>query len=63
MDDSDRKQRGRLPLESDWTLFRERHREWIDRYYVRILAGCEELLHGPGTPSERFWKIEKHIRE
>ena len=57
-------ERGRsIPNESDWILFRERRGEWIDRYYTRLLTECAGGLYGSGTPSERFWNLEKHIRE
>lgn len=52
-----------LRKESDWILFRERRPEWIGRYYTKLLAECAEDLYGPGTPSERFWNLEKHIHE
>ncbi|MBO5519236.1 MAG: hypothetical protein J5945_03710 [Candidatus Methanomethylophilus sp.] len=51
------------PDESDWILFRERRKEWIERYYTRILTECAGNLYGPGTPSERFWKLEEHVRK
>ena len=54
---------GSTPNESDWILFRERRKEWIDRYYTRLLTECAGYLYGPGTPSERFWNLEKHIHE
>ena len=52
-----------LRKESDWALFRERRQEWIGKYYTRLLTECAEDLYGPGTPSERFWNLEKHIHE
>ncbi len=52
-----------LRKESDWALFRERRQEWIGKYYTRLLAECAEDLYGPGTPSERFWNLEKYIHE
>ena len=54
---------GSTPNESDWILFREKRKEWIDRYYTRLLTECAGGLYGPGTPSERFWNLEKHIHE
>ena len=54
---------GSTPNESDWILFRERRNEWIDRYYTRLLTECAGHLYGTGTPSERFWNLEKHIHE
>ena len=54
---------GSTPNESDWILFRERRKEWIDRYYTRLLTECAGHLYGTGTPSERFWNLEKHIHE
>ena len=46
----------------DWKLFRERISVWQESYMEKLNKEYIELLTGNGTPSEKFWSLEKRIR-
>lgn len=46
----------------DWTLFRERLPEWQERYMEKLIREYVEILNGGEISSEKFWKLEKRIR-
>lgn len=48
---------------SDWKLFQERVPEWQEHYMERLIKEYVELLTSPGKASERFWKLEKRIKQ
>jgi len=49
--------------ETDWKLFRSRLPGWQEAYMDRLNKEYIELLSGPGTASDKFWELEKRIRQ
>ena len=49
--------------ESDWKLFRKRLPVWQESYMERLIGEYMDILSGEGCSSERFWALEKRIRE
>lgn len=47
----------------DWKLFREKLPGWQEAYMDRLNKEYIGLLSGPDAPSEKFWKLEKRIRQ
>lgn len=50
-------------LKSDWKLFRSRIAEWQEAYMDRLNKEYIDLLSGSESASEKFWKLEKRIKE
>jgi hypothetical protein len=48
---------------SDWKLFRERIPDWQENYMGRLIEEYIKLLKSSGNPSDRFWKLEKRIKQ
>lgn len=48
---------------SDWKLFRERVPGWQEHYMERLIKEYVELLNSPVNASDRFWKLEKRIKQ
>ena len=49
--------------EKDWKLFRSRIGLWQEAYMDRLNREYIELLSAQGSPSSKFWALEKRIRE
>ena len=49
--------------EADWKLFRARIGGWQEAYMERLIKEYEAILSGEGNPSDKFWKLERRIRE
>ncbi len=49
--------------ESDWKLFRQKLPDWQEGYMAKLNADYIALLSGPGAASDKFWALEKRIRE
>ena len=49
--------------ESDWRLFRSRLPIWQEAYMERLNREYIALLSGTGPASEKFWELEKRVRE
>lgn len=47
----------------DWTLFRSKIVEWQEAYMDRLNKEYIELLSKDANPSEKFWSLEKRIKE
>ena len=47
----------------DWKLFREKILGWQEAYMDRLCREYMELLSGEGGASNKFWALEKRIRE
>ena len=47
----------------DWKLLREKLPGWHEAYIDRLNHEYIELLNGKGSPSEKFWELNKRIRE
>ena len=49
--------------ESDWRLFISRLPIWQEAYIERLNREYIALLSGDGSASEKFWELEKRVRE
>ena len=49
--------------ESDWRLFRSRLPMWQEAYMERLNREYIALLSGTGPASEKFWELERRMRE
>ena len=49
--------------ESDWKLFRSRIAGWQEAHMSRLNHEYIELLSADGAASEKFWALDKRIRE
>ena len=49
--------------ESDWRLFRSRLPMWQEAYMERLNREYIALLSGTGSASEKFWELERRMRE
>lgn len=47
----------------DWTLFRTRIADWQEAYMGKLNREYIDLLSGDGNPAEKFWKLDKRIKE
>lgn len=47
--------------EKDWKLFRKKLPQWQENYMERLNKEYIDLLNGSGSPSEKFWALEKRI--
>ena len=48
---------------TEWKLFQERIVGWQEAYMGRLNQKYVQLLCGSGNASDRFWALEKRIRE
>lgn len=49
--------------ERDWKLFRSKISGWQEAYMEKLNKEYIELLSAEGNASDKFWKLEKRIRE
>lgn len=49
--------------EKDWKLFRKKVPEWQEAYMDRLNHEYIDLLSREGNPSEKFWALDKRIRQ
>lgn len=49
--------------ETDWLLFRNKIAGWQEKYMERLNREYVILLTGDGLASDKFWELEKRIRE
>ena len=49
--------------EKDWKLFRNKISDWKEAYMEKLNKAYVALLSGKGNASDKFWKLEKRIRE
>ena len=49
--------------EKDWKLFRQKLPGWQEAYMTRLCEEYMELLRSKKKGSERFWELEKRIKE
>ena len=47
---------------SDWQLFNKLLPEWQERYMDRLNQEYKRILDSDGSPSNKFWKLEKRIK-
>ena len=48
---------------SDWKLFRDRIRDWQESYIEKLNHQYIDLLNGDGLASDKFWELNRRIRE
>lgn len=46
----------------DWKLFREKIPAWQESYMEKLNHEYVKLLEGNGAASEKFWELEKRIK-
>lgn len=46
----------------DWQLFKEKLPGWQEKYMERLIAEYAKFLTGKESASEKFWTLEKKIR-
>lgn len=49
--------------EKDWKLFRSKIAGWQEAYMDKLNKEYMTILSGEGNASEKFWKLEKRIKE
>lgn len=49
--------------EKDWKLLRNKISDWQEAYMEKLNKEYIVLLSGEGNASDKFWKLEKRIRE
>ena len=49
--------------ESDWKLYKSKVGDWQEGYMAKLCKEYIALLSSDKLPSERFWELEKRIRE
>ena len=49
--------------EKDWKLFRQKLPQWQENHMEKLCREYLEILRKDTQPSERFWELEKRIRE
>lgn len=47
----------------DWILFQSKIAGWQEAYKDRLNQEYLDLLNGKASPSEKFWALEKRIKE
>ena len=47
----------------DWMLFRNKIADWQEAYMDRLNKEYIELLSEAANPSEKFWRLDKRIKE
>jgi hypothetical protein len=49
--------------ESDWKLYKSKVGDWQEGYMEKLCKEYIALLSSDKLPSDRFWELEKRIRE
>ena len=49
--------------ESDWKLFRSKISDWQENYMEKLCKEYVDILSTSGSSADRFWAIEKRIKE
>lgn len=49
--------------EKDWKLFRNKVVDWQESYMDKLNKEYIELLSEDADPSDKFWRLEKRIRQ
>ena len=47
----------------DWALFKRKIVVWQEAYMDRLNQEYVKILTGEGSPSDRFWLLDKRIRQ
>ena len=46
----------------DWLLFRKKIGEWQEAYMEKLLLEYADILRSESLASEKFWELEKRIK-
>ena len=49
--------------EKDWKLFRSKIADWQESYMNRLNREYIAILSEDASPSDKFWKLDKRIKE
>lgn len=49
--------------EKDWRLFRNRLPDWQESFMEKLIGEYTKLLNGEQQASEKFWALEKRIKQ
>ena len=49
--------------EKDWKLFRRKIADWQESYMNRLNREYIAILSEDASPSDKFWKLDKRIKE
>lgn len=49
--------------EKDWKLFRKKLGDWQENYIAKLNQEYIQLLSGEGSAADKFWELEKKIRQ
>ena len=49
--------------EKDWKLFRRKIADWQESYMNRLNKEYIAILSEDASPSDKFWKLDKRIKE
>ena len=49
--------------EKDWKIFRSKIAGWQEAYMDKLNKEYIEILSGEANPSDKFWTLEKRIKE
>lgn len=49
--------------EKDWKLFRSKIADWQEAYMNRLNREYIAILSEDASPSDKFWKLDKRIKE
>ena len=49
--------------EKDWKLFRNKISDWQEAYMDRINKEYIKILSEDANPADKFWRLEKRIKE
>ena len=49
--------------ENDWKLFLSRIGQWQENFMDKLLKEYRDIIDSDEAPSERFWKLEKRIKQ
>ena len=50
-------------IENNWKLFRRLLPGWQEAYIARLNRDYVELLSGDGSAGDKFWELEKRIKQ
>lgn len=54
---------GQRFTEKDWKLFRSKIADWQESYMDRLNGEYIDILNENVNPSDKFWRLEKRIKE
>ena len=58
-----KKEIGIMSSERDWKLFRKRLPEWQERCMQSLLNEYAAIIAAAESPSTKFWKLEKRLKQ